>query len=230
MKKLRGNTRQHGSSSVYVIAVALSATVLLGGVPGSAQGGILPKNSEERFELAFWGSVKDSKRAEDYQGYLEAYPEGHFAPLAKARTKYLRDEQTPSVEDSDLIEILKGWGYELVLFFSTLMEGVLDLAPDQTPQPATAAVVHTPFKVTPLHAQFETLEYSNVRDRPGTSGGRIEVLPKGSEVTVTGVVEGRNWYRVQLRSGATGYTYGELLQPVIAPGAETATKPELSGP
>ena len=34
-------------------------------------------------ELDFWNSIKDSKKAEDYQSYLDKYPNGNFADLAK---------------------------------------------------------------------------------------------------------------------------------------------------
>lgn len=49
--------------------------------------GILPTDGEARYELEFWNSIKDSTSASDYEAYLEAYPKGRFAPLAKARIK-----------------------------------------------------------------------------------------------------------------------------------------------
>src|SRR5262245_17405281 len=36
-------------------------------------------------ELAFWDTVKDSANPEMYSAYLERYPEGAFAALAKVR-------------------------------------------------------------------------------------------------------------------------------------------------
>jgi class 3 adenylate cyclase len=36
-------------------------------------------------ELVFWESIKDSLRAADYEAYLERYPVGDFAALARAR-------------------------------------------------------------------------------------------------------------------------------------------------
>ncbi|HEY0844474.1 MAG TPA: SUMF1/EgtB/PvdO family nonheme iron enzyme [Noviherbaspirillum sp.] len=51
---------------------------------------ILPKDSAEQYELAFWDSIKDSKHAADYEAYLQAYPKGRFAALAKARIERLR--------------------------------------------------------------------------------------------------------------------------------------------
>ena len=41
-------------------------------------------------EHTFWKSVESSKNAEEYEAYLEKYPEGRFAGLAKARIRALR--------------------------------------------------------------------------------------------------------------------------------------------
>lgn len=60
-------------------------------VPGSVLlAGILPTDGEARYELEFWNSIKDSTSAADYEAYLEAYPNGRFAPLAKVRAKRYR--------------------------------------------------------------------------------------------------------------------------------------------
>lgn len=52
--------------------------------------GILPKDSDEQYELAFWDSIKDSSYPSDYEAYLKAYPNGRFATLAHARIDRLR--------------------------------------------------------------------------------------------------------------------------------------------
>lgn len=41
-------------------------------------------------ETAFWTSIKDSQDAAEYDAYLSRYPEGHFADLAKARLRQLK--------------------------------------------------------------------------------------------------------------------------------------------
>ena len=38
-------------------------------------------------EVAFWNSVKDSKNPEEIKSYLEVFPNGTFAPLARIRLK-----------------------------------------------------------------------------------------------------------------------------------------------
>ena len=55
-----------------------------------AGAGVLPKDSAEQYELTFWESIQDSNHASDYEAYLKAYPNGRFAPLAKARIERLR--------------------------------------------------------------------------------------------------------------------------------------------
>ena len=47
--------------------------------------GILPKDGDAQYELEFWQSIEDSTEAADYEAYLEAYPNGKFAPLARSR-------------------------------------------------------------------------------------------------------------------------------------------------
>jgi formylglycine-generating enzyme required for sulfatase activity len=52
--------------------------------------GVVPKNSAEQFELAFWESIKNSNYASDYEAYLKTYPKGRFVALAQARIARLR--------------------------------------------------------------------------------------------------------------------------------------------
>jgi formylglycine-generating enzyme required for sulfatase activity len=52
--------------------------------------GILPKDSAEQYELTFWESIKDSTHASDYEAYLQTYPNGRFAALARSRIERLK--------------------------------------------------------------------------------------------------------------------------------------------
>ena len=44
-------------------------------------------SNSDTFELTFWNSIKDSSNPDDYRAYLEQYPDGRFAALAKIRAK-----------------------------------------------------------------------------------------------------------------------------------------------
>jgi formylglycine-generating enzyme required for sulfatase activity len=70
-----------------IVVVCLLHVFLGSNFVSTATGGILPKSSEAQYELEFWQSIKNSTDAADYEAYLEAYPDGKFAPLAKSRAE-----------------------------------------------------------------------------------------------------------------------------------------------
>jgi formylglycine-generating enzyme required for sulfatase activity len=81
--------------TICILAVStLPCCALAQDRPGRLDGirlaGVVPKNSAEQFELAFWESVKDSTHVSDYEAYLKAYPKGRFVALAQARIARLR--------------------------------------------------------------------------------------------------------------------------------------------
>ncbi|HTW53945.1 MAG TPA: adenylate/guanylate cyclase domain-containing protein [Stellaceae bacterium] len=79
-------TRQSGTDGSMVDAVS-----------GEREGG------PDAAELSFWDSVKDSQRIEEITAYLDQYPDGHFAVLARARLSYAseaEDEALSSVGDA----------------------------------------------------------------------------------------------------------------------------------
>ena len=48
-----------------------------------------PAYAQDSGEIAFWDSVKDSKNPAELQAYLQAYPQGKFAALARIRMNAL---------------------------------------------------------------------------------------------------------------------------------------------
>lgn len=50
--------------------------------------------SDDKFELSFWESIKNSENPEEYEAYLKSFPDGRFAPLARARAKLYRERAT----------------------------------------------------------------------------------------------------------------------------------------
>jgi formylglycine-generating enzyme required for sulfatase activity len=66
------------------------AATLVAAATAEHRRGVLAKDSAEQVELTFWDSVKDSSHASDYEAYLQAYPNGRFAALARARVERLK--------------------------------------------------------------------------------------------------------------------------------------------
>jgi formylglycine-generating enzyme required for sulfatase activity len=84
---------------VVVAPVAAPDAQAQRGVRDMQLAGVVPKNSAEQFELAFWESIKDSTHVSDYEAYLKAYPKGRFVALAQARIARLKapGEKAPAV-------------------------------------------------------------------------------------------------------------------------------------
>jgi tetratricopeptide (TPR) repeat protein len=51
-------------------------------------------------ELSFWETIKNSNNVDDFKAYLEKYPDGQFASLAKSRANFVRPAGNPSGGDS----------------------------------------------------------------------------------------------------------------------------------
>lgn len=58
---------------------------------------LLPAQTRE--ETALWDAVKDSKDAEDYKAYLDKYPDGTYAPLAKRRVAQYSAHSSEPAQD-----------------------------------------------------------------------------------------------------------------------------------
>ena len=57
-----------------------------------------PSPSYPTAEIVFWQSIKNSMSAADYQAYLFQFPEGTFAPLAKARLQAIESLRAAAAE------------------------------------------------------------------------------------------------------------------------------------
>jgi formylglycine-generating enzyme required for sulfatase activity len=90
------------AAMVVVTASTEAAVVPVRAQSGDIQlAGVVPKNSAEQFELAFWNSIKDSKQVSDYEAYLHAYPKGRFAALARARIEQLKAAPQQAARPAD---------------------------------------------------------------------------------------------------------------------------------
>ena len=76
-----------------------------------------PQAAAQGKELDFWDSIKGSTRVEDFQGYIETYPEGRFAALTRRIIEQLADlgrereelQAWESVKDSTKTQEFQGY-------------------------------------------------------------------------------------------------------------------------
>ena len=73
--------------AALLLAGMLAAPVFASTAARADMGAIQLAQDDTKAELDYWNSIKDSKKAEDYQNYLDKYPNGQFVDLAKLRLK-----------------------------------------------------------------------------------------------------------------------------------------------
>jgi hypothetical protein len=56
-------------------------------------------------ELSFWDSIKNSTNPEDFKAYLDKYPDGQFAALARLRAQPSRPAMNPGPADTNSLEM-----------------------------------------------------------------------------------------------------------------------------
>jgi tetratricopeptide (TPR) repeat protein/uncharacterized caspase-like protein len=56
-------------------------------------------------ELSFWESIKNSTNPDDFKAYLDKYPDGQFAALAKSRAQPARPAGNPASGDMNSLEM-----------------------------------------------------------------------------------------------------------------------------
>lgn len=70
--------------------LALAAALFLH--PGAA----VAQTTDSSVEITFWNSVKDSRNPAEIMAYLDKYPEGTFATLARIRLDTLKQKAAPT--------------------------------------------------------------------------------------------------------------------------------------
>lgn len=94
------------------------------------------------------------------------------------------------------------------------------------------------FEIEELDETLFAVKRSNLRSGPGTNYDKVGLLEAGEEVSVTGRVKGKSWYRVALREGQVAFVFDKLLgekprpkpepapAPVVTPAPEPKQEPE----
>jgi Caspase domain/Bacterial SH3 domain len=149
-------------------------------------------------EHLFWQSIQTSSNPDDFRAYLERYPDGAFAPLARNRLGAL--SPAPPAEVAVLTPPAA--------------------TPAATPPPPPVAEV---VEVEAVETIVVATRNVNIRGAPSTKGDPLGVVPQGTEVAVTGKVIGADWYRIGRPDGSEAYVYAPLF---VAPGTLAAAAPE----
>lgn len=96
--RVRGEVmKQTGNKQVPWEASSLVGSFYFSGAPGESSASTsVSKIDPTAFELSYWETIKNSQSADDFKAYLEKYPEGQFARLAKNRITSLEPAAKPA--------------------------------------------------------------------------------------------------------------------------------------
>ena len=164
-------------------------------------------------EHLFWQSIQTSTDPSDFRAYLESYPDGSFAPLARNRLNAL--SAAPPAEVAALTPPTEA--------------PPAATPPAALPAPPVAEIV----EVEPLDTTVVATRNVNVRGTPNTDGDPLGVVTQGAEVAVVGKVIGANWYQIQRPDGGEAYVYAPLFvspESLTAAAAPAATPPPAPAP
>jgi hypothetical protein len=75
-------------------------------MPSSAGPAAAPVVQPVDKEVVFWQSIQSSSNASDYQAYLDQYPNGTFAALARTRIDALKTKPAEASRSSDQVAAL----------------------------------------------------------------------------------------------------------------------------
>jgi len=147
---------------------------------------------DDRADITFWDSIKDSKNPAEYKAYLETFPNGKFAALAKAR---LAATPAPAAAPAP----------------PAAAPAAPATAPAAPAAPApVAAPAAPPVEIESMSATMAASSNATVRAQPTTRSASLGSIRAGSEVKVTGKTKAGDWYRVA-HAGKDGFISASLL-------------------
>lgn len=160
-------------------------------------------------DVAFWQAIQGSKDPAEYNAYLQSFPNGRFAGLARLRLSQLgapamaQPTATPPVAPQ--------------------------AAAPAMPAPIAPVVPAVP---PPGFAHATALKTANLRGAPSTTAARVGGLSQGEQLFARPAAE-PGWYEIARADGSAAYVHGSLIgqggQPLAGP-LVTAAVPAPTGP
>ncbi len=175
-----------------VVGTPIPAKILLAGVRSSRE--------SQAAEIAFWETIKDSTDPAEYKAYLQAFPEGIFAPLARARIRLYRQAAPAPKPEPQPAPAKKA-------------EPAPAPAPVKKAEPARPA----PPVVDPVQGNFIARTKSNVRSAPASDSAILGSVNRGAPLVVLGKVRGQDWFQIRIAGGRVGFVAAGLVLKVARP-------------
>jgi len=163
-----------------------------------------------------WNAIKDSKKAEDYRAYLDKYPNGDFADLAKLRMKKYAAAPAPVALPEAEPTVTQQPAPE---------PATTQRAAPEAPAPDSAPTQDLTFEAK--NATVYARDGGQVRAAPDPKSALVIKLKTGRQLEATGLSTDGRWWRVEVAGGQVGYMHHSVVSdrsqaPPTHPAAEPA--------
>ena len=139
----------------------------------------VPRVGNDAIELAYWQSIKDSRRKEPFEAYLRRFPNGVFTELAELKLEEFAEEKKPPPETKTPPEPIK-----TAKRTAKDEEQPIDVAPRNTAPLNTAPINNAPLNTAPAVRQPQAEDWSDPKklaraiqtelERHGCEPGKID--------------------------------------------------------
>ena len=153
-----------------------------------------------------------------YQAYLEEFPKGTFAAIARIKLKGLSKSEKAAEMTKRLKALAEKAAVEaeqqrLAKQLETLQKQGEAQKLAKLTRPKRTEPPPPSFTVEALEEVFIAVKTANIRERPTATSRKVSRLQSGMEVEVTGNTqfEGKDCYRVA-HAGSSAYVFGSLLR------------------
>jgi formylglycine-generating enzyme required for sulfatase activity len=156
-------------------------------------------------ETVFWQSIQGGTNAAELEAYLQQFPNGTYAPLARARLTQLKGPQTAALPPATAPAPAPAPA-------QPAPPPVVAPAPAVPPAPvaAPASPITVPPSTEPAAGAYVASIAANVREQASTQSPVVGRLAAGQSVQVAGKSNG--WYLVQQDGKPLGYVAANLLE------------------
>ncbi len=204
------------ATRAWLVALALAVAMVLATAPAAMAASdrtlLAQAAGDDKAEMAFWDAVKDSKNPDEYKAYLDTYPKGKFAALARVRMGALKKKPpaaTPAAAPAAA---------------STTPSSNLPQLPGKSGGAQPAAAQPAPPAAEPVKEEpkivYWTASKDTVRIYPEPSSRapflRDDYYVIEQAIKVVEEVPGKKklpWLKVITPKGATGYVFSGEARP-----------------
>jgi carboxyl-terminal processing protease len=202
------------SQQVASVAPPANAPSNDNGIQGSASA-----DGSMNVQKVYWDSIESSTDPAEFESYLNKFPDGLYAPLAKDRIEKLKGTQTASAEPSQT-------GAP-----ASADRGTIAHDDNGTPPAQQQAALAPETPIIALNQTVYAKRDGRMRAAPDGKAALVNSFAPNTELTATGRTSDGRWWRIAYGDGQVGYMHTSVIseqpfQTANAPQSQPQSQPQ----